>query len=98
MYFMEIFLSHRWNTDEMRKRKPIEKQYYSRSIRVSSVAQTLHRPAEFVEQRPSHAADDWADDWNPRIAPIGIRLAWNRQHCVRKTRTEIARGIDRIAS
>ena len=38
-----------------------------------------------------------ADDGNPGIAPVGASLAGDGKNCVRNARSQVARGVDRVA-
>src|SRR3954470_9431189 len=55
------------------------------------------KPDPGIEGRAGDAADDWPDDRNPRVLPVGGTLAGNRQDGVRDARTKIASRIDRVA-
>src|SRR5687768_10353054 len=43
-----------------------------------------------------HATDDRGDDRDPRIAPVGVALAGNRQDGVRDARRQVTGRVDRI--
>src|SRR4051794_1323731 len=54
---------------------------------------------ERVEQDGAEgAAHERADHWDPRVAPIGRALAWNRQERVHDPWPEISGGVDRVPS
>src|SRR5688572_6962157 len=50
-----------------------------------------------VEAGAEDAADQRADDRDPRILPVGAALPSNRQQGMRETRAEVARRVDRVA-
>src|ERR1700730_9736454 len=50
-----------------------------------------------VGNRTENATDDWSDNGNPGIGPVGIALTGDWQHEVRDPRTQVARGVDGVA-
>jgi hypothetical protein len=41
-------------------------------------------------------AEKWSKNWNPRICPIGMPFAGNRQQCVRQSRTKVTCRVYRV--
>src|SRR5207237_2773453 len=55
------------------------------------------RPYGLIEDRREHAPDDRPSHRYPRVAPVRIPLARDRQERVREPGTQIARRVDRVA-
>src|SRR5436190_15361582 len=59
---------------------------------------TSPRIERLEEQGADRAAHERADHRDPRVAPIGRALAWNRQDRVHDPRPEIPGRVDRVTS
>src|ERR1035437_863169 len=55
------------------------------------------REGRVVDDRRKSSADERADDRHPRVAPIGLTLAGDRQDRMDDARAEVAGGIDRVS-
>src|SRR5439155_10696449 len=61
-----------------------------------SWSRSLLHPQQLITDGPEQAADDRADDGNPRIREVRTTFARNRQNQVREARCQIARWVDRV--
>ena len=55
------------------------------------------REPDVVDEVRDGGADERPDDRDPRVAPVGVALAGDRQQEVRDARAEVAGGVDRVA-
>src|SRR6266487_1430867 len=58
---------------------------------------TRCRPECLVANGTKHPADDRTDYRHPRVAPVRITFARNRQEEMRQSRTEVARRVNGVA-